>query len=102
MAANHLSTANSELPEYIAKNARTFSVVQVGDGAKRCGVIYNGDGSINTGHIPSWKLVPFKEQNLSLMKGSDWASDTREKVTQNLGDVVIQTKQQLITIVSIN
>ena len=60
MAENHLSTATSELPEYISNNARKISGVQVGDGAKGGDSIYNGYGSINTGHIPSWKLLPFK------------------------------------------
>ena len=55
MAANHLSTATSELPEYISKNARNILGVQVGDGTKGGNGIYNGYGSINTGHIPSWK-----------------------------------------------
>ena len=64
MAENHLSTATSELPEYIAKNARNVLGVQVRDGTKGVNSIYNGDGSINTGHIPSWKLLPFKYQKL--------------------------------------
>ena len=41
MAANHLSTATSELPEYIANNARNVSGVQVGDGTKGEDGIYN-------------------------------------------------------------
>ena len=44
MAENYLSTATSELPEYIAKNARNFSVVQVGDVGKGGDGIYNEDG----------------------------------------------------------
>jgi len=32
MAVNHLSTAVSELPEYLAKNARNVSGVQTGGG----------------------------------------------------------------------
>ena len=59
MAANHLSGATSELLEYIVKNTRNISVVQVGDGTKGGDGIYNGDVSIDTGHIPSWKLHHF-------------------------------------------
>ena len=44
MAANHFSTATSELPEYIANNARNVSGVQVGDGTKGEDGIYNWDG----------------------------------------------------------
>ena len=61
MAANHFSTATSELPEYIAKNEINVSVIQVGDGTKGGDGIYNGDGSINTRHIPNWKSLPFKD-----------------------------------------
>ena len=64
MAEKHLSTPTSELPGYIAKNARNVSVVQVGDGTKGGDGIYNVDVSINTGHIPSWKSLPFKDRNL--------------------------------------
>ena len=64
IAENHFSTATSELPEYISNNARNISGVQVGDGAKGGNGIYNEDVSINTGHIPSWKLLPFKDQKL--------------------------------------
>ena len=66
MAANHFSTATSELPEYIAKNARNVSGVQVGDGKKGGDGIYNAYGSINNGYIPIWKLLPFKDQKLAI------------------------------------
>ena len=66
MAANHLSIATSELPEYIAKNIRKFLGVQVGNGSNGGDGIYNEDGSINTGHIPSCKLLPFKDRNLTI------------------------------------
>ena len=62
MATNNFSTATSELPDYIAKNARNVSGVKVGDGTKDGDGIYNGDGSINNGHAPSCKLLPFKYQ----------------------------------------
>ena len=41
MAADHFYTANSELPEYIVKNARNVSGVQVVNGAKGGNGIYN-------------------------------------------------------------
>ena len=50
MAANHLSTAVSELPEYIANN-RTIGAVHK-DGTQEGGEgIYSSDGSIRTGFI---------------------------------------------------
>ena len=61
-ATKHFSTATSELPDYIAKNARKFLGVQVCDVSKGGDVIYNEYVSINTGHIHSWKLLPFKDQ----------------------------------------
>ena len=54
MAANHLATAVSELPEYIAKN-RNVSSVTATNGEKSS--IYDADGSIITGHIPDWKSL---------------------------------------------
>ena len=44
MAAKTFSTASSELPEYIAKNARNVSGFQVGHGAKGGNGVYNEDG----------------------------------------------------------
>ena len=55
MDANHLSTATSELTEYISNITKNVLVIRVGDGTKGHNGIYNGDGSINTGHIPNWK-----------------------------------------------
>ena len=66
IAAHYLSTATSEIPEYIEKNARNGSGFQVGDGTNGGDSIHNGDGSINTGHIPSWKSLPLKDRTLSI------------------------------------
>ena len=63
MAANHLSTAVSELPEYIAKNTRNVSGVQQNDGGSK-GDIHNKDGTINTGHIPTWRSLLFKDRKI--------------------------------------
>ena len=37
---------------------------QAGDGTKGGDGIYNEDGSINTRKTPTWKSLPFKDQNL--------------------------------------
>ena len=66
MAENHFSTATSELPEYIAKNARNVLRVQVCDGTKGGDSIYNGDGYINNGHIPRCKSLSFKYRKLTI------------------------------------
>ena len=47
--ANHISTAVSELPDYIAKHRNVSCVTDNKSG------IYNADGTINTGHHPNWK-----------------------------------------------
>ena len=57
-AANHLSTAVSEPPEFISKNrtvTATATTSNVTD--KSSSAIYNDDGSIITGHIPSWRIT---------------------------------------------
>ena len=98
ISANQFSTKTSELPEYIAKNARNISGVQVGDGAKGGDGIYNEYESINTGHIPSKKLLPFKDQKLVIDKRKRLGIIKKGKVVQNLGDVVIQTTKYIILI----
>ena len=47
--ANHISTAVSELPDYVAKHHNVSGVTE------SQGSIYNADGTINTGHHPNWK-----------------------------------------------
>ena len=64
MAANHLSTAVSKLPEYLAKNARNVSGVQTGGGGGGSKSVHNEDGSINTGHIHNRKSLSFKERKI--------------------------------------
>lgn len=55
-AANHIATAVSELPEYISKN-RNISGVTTGNDASgtSSSSIRKPDGTIITGHIPSWR-----------------------------------------------
>ena len=48
--ANQISTAVSELPDYVAKN-RNISGLQHGSASNG---ILNADGSINTGHHSNW------------------------------------------------
>mgnify|MGYP003321239955 CR=1 FL=1 len=60
MAANHLPTAVSALPEYISLNRNVSGLgthdPDDNDSTKQgSAVIYNADGSINTGHIPNWQ-----------------------------------------------
>ena len=100
MAANHFSTATSELTEYISNNERNLSGIQVGDGTKGGNDIYNGDGSINNGHIPNLKTLPFKDQKLVIYESKQQGIRYKGKVVQNPGNVVIKTTQQLIPIVS--
>ena len=64
MAANNLSTAVSELPEYLVKSARNVSGVQTDGGWGGGDSVHNDDGSINTGHIPNWKSLSFKERKV--------------------------------------
>ena len=54
-AANHLSTSLSELPEYIAAGRRGLSLVKTSE--KGSDAIYNKDGSIILGFIPSWNKL---------------------------------------------
>ena len=55
--ANHLSTAVSELPEYIA-NSRNVSAASTSSS----GSIYNADGSIITGYISNWKSLSVQDR----------------------------------------
>ena len=60
--ANHLSTAVSELPEYVAKNRNVSAIGTRGDDTTSS--IYNTDGSIKTGHIENWNKLPFSDKKL--------------------------------------
>ena len=64
MAANNFSTTVSELPEYLAKSARNVSGVQTGGRGGSGKSVHNEDVSINTGHIPNWKSLSFKERKI--------------------------------------
>ena len=60
---NHLTTAVSQLPEYIQRN-RNISGVRFEERTKS-GSIYNEDGSINaSGTIKDWENLPISEKRL--------------------------------------
>ena len=64
-AANHLSTAVSELPEYLSKN-RSISSAKTsdpGNNDNKRSDIYNDNGSIITGHIPNWRNLSQADRN---------------------------------------
>ena len=61
-AANHLSAALSDLPEYVASGRRGISLVHTGD--KGSDSIYNKDGSIITGYIPDWNSLSRKDRSI--------------------------------------
>ena len=56
-AANHIATAVSELPEYIAKNRNISGVGTTTDTTKGSSNIRKPDGTIITGHIPNWRSL---------------------------------------------
>ena len=65
MAANHLTTAVSALPEYISKNRSISAVTRTGgDTNGGSSEIYRDDGTINTGYIPSWKTLSQDDKNI--------------------------------------
>ncbi len=65
MAANHLTTAVSELPEFIQKNNRNISGVGTsGSSSGGSADIYNSDGSIITGHIPTWRTLSQADRDI--------------------------------------
>lgn len=67
-AANHLSTAVSELPDYIAKNRNISQLgVRFADdvaGQPDNTTIYKEDGKINTGFIPNWRSLSTADREL--------------------------------------
>jgi hypothetical protein len=66
-AANHLSTAVSELPDYISKNRNISQLgVRFSDdtsGNPESSTIYKEDGKINTGFIPNWRSLSTISEN---------------------------------------
>ena len=69
MAANHLTTKVSTLPEYIFKNRNISAAgksVSFNSSSGSDTSIYNSDGTINTGFIPNWRSLS-KEQCDTIM-----------------------------------
>ena len=64
--ANHMSTAVSMLPEYIARN-RNVSLVATDRAQDGDSPIHNEDGSIKTGYIENWRDLS-RQQRESVMK----------------------------------
>ena len=63
MAANHLSTAVSELPEYVSKNRNVSAVGEdKSEGSSEKPTIYNSDKSIKTGYIQGWHSLSEADQ----------------------------------------
>ena len=97
MAANHLSTAVSELPEYLAKKQEMYLAFGFRLVMRQAVVesIMKMDrlllGTYLTGdHFLCKKNVSF------LTKGRDWESSIRKRVELELGDVVGRTSPTLI------
>ena len=102
MAANDFPSATSKITEYIENNTINVLGVQVGDAAKGGDGIYNEDRLINTGHISSWKLLPFKERNLIIDERKRLCIISKGKSVAKAGGVAIQTRQQLVSTFSSN
>ena len=73
IAANHQSTAVSELPEYLHKNRNVSGVAhQDSNNNESFDGIYNSDGTIKTGHIPNWVNLSPVERDLVNQEKEDW------------------------------
>ena len=89
-AANHMSTAVSELPEFITKNRNVSGITTTTNtAAKGDPSIYNPDGSVITGHIPNWRslspadrqIVHTERRRLGVNKNK--GSDGKHSAKQN-------------------
>ena len=93
-AANHLSTAVSELPEYISGN-RNVSQVTWKD--TKNPAIHNSDGSIKTGEIPGWAQLTYSDKKKMFAErkrlGIHYKSQGNEQEKKNLGSDANKTKQ---------
>ena len=58
-AANYLTTKVSELPEFLAKNRNISASVSKNSNSddKKSSDFYDADGTIITGHIPTWRTL---------------------------------------------
>ena len=101
MAANHISTAVSELLEYISKT-RNVSLVNATPGQKGSSEIYNDDGTIKTGHIPTWRdlskadraIVMAERLRLGIKGGKNVNSKGGSNSTKNDANRMKQLSEQ--------
>ena len=104
MAANHLSTAVSELPEFISKTTRGVAALGTGSGRRGSDDIYNDDGSIITGHIPTWRQLSHDDRAIVMEerkrlgntsgKGNKYKSGNKSKANTNrLNQLSTQNKK---------
>ena len=93
-AANHLSTAVSELPEYISRN-RNASQVTWKD--TKNPAIHNADGTIKTGEIPDWAKLPYMDKKKVFAErkrlGIQYKSQGNEQGKKKSGSDVNKIKQ---------
>lgn len=61
--ANHLSTAVSELPEYITLARNVSGITREAPSVNSPG-IYHNDGTIKTGHISNWRSLSNEDRNI--------------------------------------
>ena len=103
MAANHLSTAVSELPEYLAKNRQVAGVeTSTSGGKKDSGGAYNADGSIKTGYISNWKSLSAEDKQkviaerkrLGLSSNRRKSGNTRSASTVSSQNTINQLRAQ--------
>ena len=93
-AANHLSTAVSELPEYIS---RSRNVSQVTWSDTKNPEIHNADGSIKTGEIPDWTTLTYNDKKKVFAErkrlGIRYKSEGNEQGKKKSGSDVNKMKQ---------
>ena len=91
-AANHLSKAVSELPEYISKNRNISSLNSGNNETRGSDAIYDEDGNIKTGYIPGWQnlkksdkdIVISERKRLGIQPGKwrnkTWTKNDKQKI----------------------
>ena len=63
-AANHLSKAVSELPEYIAKNRNISSLKMGNNETHGSDAIYDDEGNVKTGYISGWQNLKKSDKDI--------------------------------------
>jgi hypothetical protein len=113
MAANHLTTAVSELPDYIAKNrnisALGHSNPNEGTTGDTSSSIHNADGTIKLGYIPNWRSlsnadhdkVKEERKRLGLQKGAAKKGNSSAANSNRMKQLQAQNKKYKRTIKSL-